>query len=70
MKIASSSVGDYLGQIAASASSIGSNQIEGAYVSISAPFSVPLITPQTLYYTATVSAGTMTAIITITSYTF
>jgi len=69
MKVLSNSSGDYLGQTAGSSTGIGGNQTEGGFTSSNGVFSVPMITPQTMFYAATVSVGTMTATINITSYT-
>lgn len=70
MKVLSNNSGDYLGQTTGSSTGIGGNQTEGGFTSSNGVFSVPLVTPQTMFYAATVSVGTMTATINITSYTF
>ena len=70
MLVSSSIAGTNLGQIASSASAIGATELEGSGLTVSGQFSVPIITPQTIYYTATISAGTMSASIAISSYSF
>ena len=53
-----------------SASNVGLTQVANTGTNIGVPFTVPIITSQTIYYTATVSSGTPTFNIFINGYTF
>ncbi|RON39713.1 hypothetical protein BK664_11570 [Pseudomonas brassicacearum] len=70
MRIGSSSPGNNLGQISANSVGLDQTIIEGGYTNATSAFSVAMLTPQTLFYTATTSAGTLNSLIVISSYTF
>jgi hypothetical protein len=70
MRIGSNSAGDYLGQLSSNTTGIGSTQIGGGYTNASGAFNLALITAQNIWYSATVTVGTMSASFFITSYTF
>lgn len=70
MRVSSNSSGDYLGQLSSTSTGLGASFVGGGYTSAAAPFNLVLATVQTIWYSATVSAGTMNASIVVTSYTF
>lgn len=73
--LGSSSITNTTGSIASSATGISGVGINGLVAapgeSIGGPFTpIPLITPQTIFYSCSVGAGTMTFTISISGYTF
>lgn len=70
MRVTSGSIGDYIGQLSSASTALGAIVIEAGYTGASGQFSIGIVTAQTIWYAATVSAGTMNATINISSYTF
>jgi hypothetical protein len=70
LRVGSSSSTNNLGQISANPTGLDQTIIEGGYTNATSGFTVALLTQQTLFYTATTGAGTLTSQIVITSYTF
>jgi hypothetical protein len=70
MRVGSSSQANNLGQISSNSSGLDQTIIEGGYTNATSAFSVSMLTQQTMFYTATTSAGTLISLIVISSYTF
>lgn len=70
VRVSSGSVASCVSQISADATSLGSSRIEGGASVISGNFEVFIVSTQTIWYVATVSAGTITTSIVLTAYTF
>lgn len=70
MRVGSSSQANNLGQISSNSIGMDTTIIEGGYTNATSAFTVAMLTQQTMYYTATTSAGTLVNLIVISSYTF
>jgi hypothetical protein len=68
MIVSTNGTGTCLGQIASNASALGSTQVEGYNVGGGQFSNIALATQQTIFYSATVSSGTMSATIAVSSY--
>ncbi|WP_223555324.1 hypothetical protein [Pseudomonas sp. BF-R-01] len=70
VKVSASSPGDYAARLSANSVGIGQTFVTGGYTSASGYFNLVVITLQTMWYAVSTSAGTLTALIYVTSYTF
>ncbi|EJM92397.1 hypothetical protein [Pseudomonas sp. GM67] len=70
VKVSASSAGDYAARLSANSVGIGQTFVTGGYTSASGYFNLVVITLQTMWYAVSTSAGTLTALIYVTSYTF
>ncbi|AYQ44459.1 phage tail protein [Burkholderia lata] len=69
--VTSTTPANCIGSLAATSTGVGQQTIAvNGSTGIEGTFSIPLLTPQTIYYTATVTSGTMTFIAYPSSYTF
>lgn len=70
VKVSASSAGDYAARLSANSVGIGQTFVTGGYTSASGYFNLVVITLQTMWYAVSTSAGTLTALIYVSSYTF
>lgn len=68
--VSSSSAGNYAISLSSNSTGLGMVVVGAGYSSATGMFIVGLVTMQTIWYTAAVTTGTMTANIYVTSYTF